>query len=472
MKLGISAKLFFAVVITTVSAIAIMAFALRHNFRHGFLDYINTTEINSLANISDRLLQVYSEQGSWDFIRENPRLGRRLLRNFGQGMRRHSMHDDMMQHEHHGAPLPLLNRLTLLDESRRYLAGSRNVGTKSKLVPVKTDKDQIIAWLSYYPATGLTDTVDIQFQQSQVNTSLIISLAAVVFAALIAMILAKQFLSPIKQLVAATRKLSNGELDTRIAVKSNDEFGQLTKDFNGLAETLADQERARHQWLADISHELRTPVAVLRGEIEALQDGIRKTSPQTLASLHSEVLRINALIEDLYQLSLSDIGALDYHKSRINLVDVVESVIASFTGQCQQKNLRITSMLSDCEKIEIYADENRMRQLFANLFQNSIRYSDENGQVSIRCESQQDSLSIQWCDSSPGVSDEALPKLFNRLYRVDPSRDRKSGGAGLGLSICKNIVKAHNGSISAQHAQLGGLCVIITLPLTNTTVTS
>jgi len=465
-KLGISAKLFIAVVTTTVLAIAILAIAMRHNFRHGFLNYINTTEINSLAIISDKLLQVYSEEGGWDFIRENPRRGWRLMRSLGRDRGHHQMHREQhQQHEPGSAPLPLLNRLSLLDESKQYLAGNRDLGRGAKLVPVQTENKQIIAWLAYHPATGLSETVDIQFQQSQVNTSLVISFIAILFAAMIAMLLSRQFLSPIKKLVSATRKLANGELETRVEVKSQDEFGQLTEDFNHLAQSLAEQERARHQWLADISHELRTPVAVLRGEIEALQDGVRKTDSQTLASLHGEVLRLNTLIEDLYQLSLSDIGALDYQKKPLNIVQVVEEIIASFNGQCEKRSLRVTSDLQKCAQAVIFADEMRMRQLFSNLFQNSLRYTDSNGQISIACEIGDDALFIQWQDSAPGVSDEALPKLFDRLYRVDPSRARKSGGAGLGLSICKNIINAHDGSITAAHSSLGGLCLSIRLPI-------
>jgi len=465
-KFGISAKLFVAVVTTAVLVIATMALSLRHNFRHGFLQYINTMELNSLANTADRLAQIYEKEGSWDFIRANPRMGRRLLRNIGREQRHHSMHQEM-----HGspdpshAPLPLLNRISLLDESRQFLAGSRKLGADAKLVAVKNASGNTIAWLAYHPASGLSDTVDIQFQQSQVNTSLVISLVAIVLAAIIAMILARQFLSPIKQLVAATHKLGEGEYDARVIVNSRDEFGQLSEDFNRLAAILAEQEHARHQWLADISHELRTPVAVLRGEIEALQDGVRKTSAETLDSLHSEVVRINRLIEDLYQLSLSDIGALNYHKTQIRPSRVIQHVIDSFENQYTQKHLQVDCELQACDEIYLLADENRLSQLFANLMQNSIRYTDVGGNIKVRCQCRQQTLLIEWMDSSPGVSEEALPRLFDRLYRVDPSRNRSSGGAGLGLSICKSIVKAHDGTISAQHSELGGLCVNISLAI-------
>ena len=466
MKIGISAKLFIAVVTTAVLAIAIMAIALRHNFRHGFLDYINTTEINRLANVSDRVLAVYREQGGWDFIRQNPRAGRRLLRGIIHDLRQSPGHHAM--HEPHmgdNGELPLFNRISLLDESKHLLAGARELGQFAKLVPVKSVDGQIIAWLGYNPATGLSDTVDIQFQQSQVNTSIVISLLALLIAAIIAMLLSRQFLMPIKQLVAATRKLGDGELETRVRVESNDEIGRLADDFNQLAESLMQQERARHQWLADIAHELRTPVAVLRGEIEALQDGIRKPTTQSLSSLHDEVMRLNGLIEDLYQLSLSDIGALNYHKSQLHLNGLLRSIIDAFEQQYQQKSIRVSQTIDDCEQVYLHADEQRIRQVFANLFQNSIRYTDNNGQINIRCECDSQNATIHWIDSTPGVSDEALPKLFDRLYRVDPSRDRKSGGAGLGLSICKNIVSAHDGSIEAQHSELGGLHLIIKLPL-------
>jgi len=463
MRFGITAKLFVAVAITTGLVIAFMAFAMRYHFRHDFLNYINSTELNSLSRLADRLKKVYEEQGSWEFIRENPRLGRRMMRGFG----RDSQINAENQQENSAAGMHnmhLLHRVNLLDEEQRLLVGRRDMLKDAKLVAVKSDSGQTIAWLSYQPATGLSEAVDIQFQQSQINTGIAISLVVLLFASLFAWILSRQFLSRIRQLATATRNLSLGELETRIAVKGQDEFGQLMQDFNRLATSLSDQEQARHRWLADISHELRTPVAVLRGEIEALQDGIRSIDANTLSSLHGEVLRINTLIDDLYQLALSDIGELSFEMTQLDLSALLKDVIESYVGQCQQKSLKIDSEFTGCADVKILGDENRMRQLFANLFQNSIRYTDNDGSIRIECQVTNSKVMVHWMDSKPGVGDEELTRLFDRLYRVDPSRSRQAGGAGLGLSICKNIVSAHGGTISATHSSLGGVCITVSLP--------
>ena len=232
-----------------------------------------------------------------------------------------------------------------------------------------------------------------------------------------------------------------------------------------MAETLENYETMRRQWLTDISHELRTPLAVLRGEIEALQDGVHKPSPSNLASLHAEIIRISKLVEDLHLLSLADADRLPFRTQQVSPVQVLSKTVASYHTRFRQHAIEIDLQIDDSKDIRIKGDANRLEQVFTNIFENACKYVSPGGNLNIAGECRDQSLVLLFADSGPGVPEDALPRLFDRLYRVDPSRNRDSGGSGLGLSICQHIVQSHAGRIWAEKSALGGLAIGIALPL-------
>ncbi|MCP3673802.1 MAG: two-component sensor histidine kinase, partial [Gammaproteobacteria bacterium] len=220
------------------------------------------------------------------------------------------------------------------------------------------------------------------------------------------------------------------------------------------------------KWISDISHELRTPVAVLRAEIEAVQDGVRQVSDETVDSLHKEILRLTRLINDLHDLSLSDKGALSYHYEKIDINEIIKILIDSEKDKIGKNNLEMEySSFFTLKPIYISGDEGRITQLFTNLLNNTRLYTNSGGKLQINGEVVDNDLVIIWSDSEPGVSTEQLDKLFDRLYRVETSRNRNTGGSGLGLAICKNIVEAHQGTIVANHSKIGGIEINISLPI-------
>ncbi|HPY42607.1 MAG TPA: ATP-binding protein, partial [Thiolinea sp.] len=232
-----------------------------------------------------------------------------------------------------------------------------------------------------------------------------------------------------------------------------------------LAESLQRHQEQRAQWIADISHELRTPLAVLRSEIEAIQDGIRSPTPERIRSLHVEVLSLGKLVDDLHQLSMSDAGDTD--TSEVELLDANEllhDLVQSNSNRLASKGLSLEPQLSE-QPLRVQADYKSLRQVFGNLLENSYRYTDSPGRVVLGSQVKGNKAVLTVLDSSPGVPDAALPRLFDRLFRVDKSRSRALGGSGLGLSICKNIVEGLGGKIYAQHSPLGGLAVYVELPL-------
>jgi len=208
-----------------------------------------------------------------------------------------------------------------------------------------------------------------------------------------------------------------------------------------MALTLEKHEKERRQWVADISHELRTPVAVLQGEIEALLDGIRNVTPGTIRSLHAETLRLKRLVEDLYQLSLSDLGALNYHKENLDPVEALRNSIESYRAEFDRKGIRSQRKIDNHTKAVCFADKERLRHAFCELAGKFPEIHRCPRRAGNRSKSHRRFIMIKFQDSPPGVSPEGLERLFDRFYRVEESRSRESGGAGLGLSISRKLLK-------------------------------
>ncbi|MBN8482849.1 MAG: HAMP domain-containing protein, partial [Xanthomonadales bacterium] len=279
----------------------------------------------------------------------------------------------------------------------------------------------------------------------------------------VAFALARWLLEPVRALAAGTRALAAGDYSRRIDSPRRDELGALAEDFNHLATTLEQHREARRRWGADIAHELRTPVSILRGEIQALQDGVRAPTAQALASLNAECERLGALVEDLYQLALADVGALEYRFEAVDLGEFIADAIDLHRHALADVGLVLDSTLA--RDVVVRADARRLGQLVDNLLANARRYTDAPGRIHVGLDTPGEMARLVVEDSAPGVPAEALPHLFDRLYRVDPSRNRAAGGAGLGLAICQAIVAAHDGAIEAAPSALGGLRIVATFPL-------
>ncbi len=328
----------------------------------------------------------------------------------------------------------------------------------------KDISNQIVGYLGYRKTQEITTELD-QLFIDKLERNLTYSLVfIIVLAAFIALYVARLLVKPVLRLRKAARAVADGQFDTQIKVSSRDEIGDLCQDFNQLAESLAGNLKARQLWIADISHELRTPVSILRGELEALQDGIRPITRESVNSLHQEIIQLTRLINDLHELSLSDIGALSYQFKRTELMSLIDGVIDSRHNDILESQFKI-SHLKLSSPIYVNADEQRLAQLFLNLLSNTLVYSSQPGSLKVSYQCDKQNVVILWSDSEPGVTDQQLTQLFDRLYRVDSSRNRNRGGSGLGLAICKNITKAHRGMIKAVHSESGGITFIITLPL-------
>jgi two-component system sensor histidine kinase BaeS len=479
MKLGLTSRLFL-VFLTASALVACGMFLIMHwNIDRGFLRYVNTLDQERLERLAAEVERRYATTGSWDFIRDEPRnLLRLMINTLPEGQVRpkdlerleRRLERRQGRRERPEPPPPGLAhlfelRVQLLDSSGNHLAGPPQPLPAEGMIPLHYQGQRIGA-LGLLSQKNLADAHQLRFLKEQKLALAQVAGLTLLVSALLALPLARRLVRPLRELAAATRRLATGTYAERVAVTSQDELGQLAHDFNLLALTLQQNETARRQWIADISHELRTPLTVLRGEIEALQDGVRPLTPAALASLHGEALRLGRLVDDLYQLSLSDLGALQYRKEiltpRTILLAALEPIRPLFAG----KGIALREEFAPGADVAILADPQRLHQLFANLLDNALKYTDAPGRLEIRMERRGPSLQMELCDSAPTVAPAELERLFERLYRVEGSRSRATGGAGLGLAICRNIAEAHQGTLSAHPSPLGGLCLTLTLPLT------
>jgi two-component system sensor histidine kinase BaeS len=352
----------------------------------------------------------------------------------------------------------------LLDADRSVIYGDSRLASLLTLRPIIVNQ-RTVGYLGVLPGPSLSDLSAADFIEQQTDAFTLIAVTVVLLSAALAYYFAHRLLGPLRAVAEGSHALARGEYEVRLPVHGNDELGQLAMDFNGLAEALEQSEMARRQWVADISHEIRTPLSVLRGEIEAMQDGVRPVDINAIDSLHGEILRLGRLVNDLYELSMTDLGGLQYHKTRVYPVAILEDDLKAHADEFRALRIEVTLENRLDAQASIDADPDRLEQLFYNLLSNTLRYTDPGGRLVIRVTREGGQLVLDFMDSAPGVPEDELPRLFDRLYRVESSRGRAFGGAGLGLAICRNIVLAHGGTITAQSSSLGGLWVRIAFPL-------
>jgi len=469
-------KLFAAFLFTSMLIVALMAGIMQYFASEHFADYIAKAEMVRLTGIREVLKAEYRQNNGWDHIRNN------RLR-WDQILREHQPEgsDDepfprraptAAETPRDGNPAPSLpppapliaRRLTLYDGQKRFIEGRRELPQNQVLGEIAVD-GRTVGWLGLSRKKDLTDPLQLHFIYEQTRAFVLVGGGILILAALIAFTLSRHLLRPIRQLTVGAHALASRRFDVRVDVHSADELGELANDFNKMATTLERYEFMRRQWIADVSHELRTPLAVLRGEIEAVLDGVRDMRRETLESVHAEVMLLSKIIDDLHALTIIESEALNMTKEPVDAIAIAANIIKVFQPRFSERGIEVYSNLVPNKEGAIMGDPDRLAQVFSNICENSLRYTDSPGEVHIRSEQRGDSLLLSIEDSAPGVPDSAIPFIFDRLYRVDRSRSRKKGGSGLGMAIAKAIVDGHGGKITASPSQWGGLQIEITLPL-------
>ena len=355
--------------------------------------------------------------------------------------------------------LGLSSRLSLYDEKHQFIVGEPATD-QIAYRPILVDQ-KVVGYLGLKPVLDQDDASSINFFSNQKRYLLLVYALTVLSSLVAALLMATYFKKPIQRLLNATLELTRGNYQHQVMIKRNDELGDLSNQLNHLADILHQHEESRRQWVADTSHELKTPLAVLQAQIEAMQDGIRKATPEHLDAMMRQVSSLKKLTQDLADLAQADAQQLKCYFAEVNPWDVVLQEVDNFKSTFEQNQLEVS--LSG-EGALLSLDRDRFKQIIVNLLGNCVRYTEQGGKIQIHTQ-QNEHEWILYVDDSPfGLSDEQLARLGERFYRVDDSRTRSTGGTGLGLALSCKLAQALGGSLAFNHSPLGGLRCVLTFP--------
>ena len=456
----------FAAIAGAIAVLTVAAYVVfTASFEHGFIQYLKRADEVRLERMVERLAEGYARERGWGWIANDRERWIDMSRDV-LGLTRTPADSAAKgaRPPRRDTPLTIDPRLMLFDASRQQLIGRSELASRAQLKPVVVAA-QTVGYLGYVPRPEVIESIERVYVQRQRVAFGVIALGMQVASLMLAPGLAYWLTQRIRAIAHAMNALIRGDYSITLDVPGNDELAALAANINTLARTLQAARESRQQWIADIAHELRTPLSVLRAEIESLEDGVRPLNQAAVKSLSGEAQRLARLVEDLHTLSLSDLGALSYRKEPVDVAEVLGDALSGHRRAIRESGLELdTHMAPDAM---VLADAERLTQVFANLLQNSLRYTDAPGRIAVRMRRESGSIVIDWEDTAPGVPIEDLTKLTDRLYRVEGSRSRDGGGSGLGLAIARAIVEGHGGTLTAHASALGGLKIEIVLPAIN-----
>ncbi len=367
----------------------------------------------------------------------------------------------------------IFQHLGVTDADGAHVAGAHVNPADAARLPLM-QRNRVVGYLMLAPPELLRGQADRAFLARQSGFIAWTGLVGLVLALVLSWLVARRWLAPIDGLSRAAQEIAHGRLHTRVVVDGTDELALLGQTFNSMAERLDTIETSRRAWLADVAHELRTPLAAMRAEIEALQDGVRRFDDKTALRLHRQVMRLGQLVDDLRSSMREADGVTAHGISPFTTVfpfTLLTEAVEMMRERFAQRDIAVdTRRLGSVDNgLAMRGDAPRLHQVFMNLLENALNYTDAGGSVrlsaSVEGSTSDGLLHLRFDDSAPGPLVHEVPQLFDRLFRGEASRSRETGGSGLGLSICRTIVEEHGGSIDASPSPMGGLRVIVTLPL-------
>ena len=312
-------------------------------------------------------------------------------------------------------------------------------------VAVVVDGEQVGTVISA-SSLGLFSDNQVRFVR-EVNRTLMAAAILAIFAVLVVGVIQSQsIIKPVQQLSDAAIRVAKGDYSQRIAVRRSDELGEMAESFNSMANELGRQQSLRHKAMADIAHELRTPLSVLQIDLESLEDGLLEFTPENIHVIQNEVVHLRNLVDDLRTLSQVDAGDLQIELSRTEIGTVVREMVERHQNNAREKKIELSYNLPE-EEIFVMGDPQRLSQVLINLISNAIHHTSVNGKINVWLRKQDQSAVVAVIDNGEGIPKEECPYIFDRLYRVEKSRSRDQGGSGLGLSIARSLVEAHGGKI-------------------------
>lgn len=482
---SLAARIFIAIAATAVLIIAIMALLIALSMRDGFAQYLLRGELTQFDDLEGALVQAHDPSASgWPELASDRKFWNDFVHAYlpygpdGLG------HPDPPA----GHPFPALDRpigppppggpagpmiadrLMLLGPDKERIAGAFDQSGlfEQRAICVAADctGDGLLGYIRLNALDVSEGTSDAFFLRRQYASLALSALIAIVLSAVAAFLVARRILIPIRQLETGAKTMAAGDYTARIAQNRKDELGQLIAHYNALADTLERTDKAERAWISNTSHELQTPLATLRAQIEAVQDGVRQPDPQTLAGMHASVMRLSRLVQDIKTLSHSREAGLMTAFHAEDFSAIIRQAVASAQPQFAAKLVGIDLDLP--ETMPLACDGLRIGQVIDNLLQNALRYTNEGGHVRVKVWEAGTAVQFEMNDTPPAPPHDDLPRLFDRFYRSESSRSRAYGGSGLGLSVCRAIVEDHDGTIKAGLSDMGGLRITMTLPKART----
>ncbi|TYK64517.1 ATP-binding protein [Colwellia echini] len=509
-------KLFLFLFSFSLVLVTVLVLLMQWSIGKGMVEYVVSKEVETLKPVISTLSETYQVDNNWQSMTNNHHKFRQLITtqldgsDFQESLRKGPPEknrptrnknlnvEDLPPHlkdkrppphargdksradffdERSKRPLPPSEsqaHYALLDDNQQLIVGSYRPKLDYVKSPITAD-GVIVGYLAISKRSLITQGYELAFIEQQQYYLWLIALFVMVLVALVTLPLARHIVEPIKQITHGMHKLTQGDYQQKINLKRRDELYELSRDYNELALTLSQNETARKRWLADISHELRTPVAILRGELEAMLDKVRPLTPENISSANDEVKHLQRLIDDLNLLTSTEVGGMRYRKQHEDLIDLLQYETKKYTTYLADAGISLALKLQTQSAI-IYADKDRLVQLFENIMNNCIKYANATElAVTVTLDNAStptiaaNNVIITFADNGVGVENIHLAHLFDHLYRVEDSRNRKTGGSGLGLTICRHIVLAHQGEIIAQKSTSDGLAIIVKLPLIDNT---
>lgn len=331
---------------------------------------------------------------------------------------------------------------------------------------------QTIAVLYYYdPQVAYLSKMRIGIPISVLFLLTVSAILFIIISLAVAYWLSRRLTAPLNQLIPAIDRLGRGEFGIQAPVTTKDEYGKVAQTFNDMSRMIQNAEDVRRSLVADVAHELRTPITIIRGKLDLAQQSGQPMDQESLLSLQDELIRLTRLVDDLHLLSLAEARKLPMERKVTSLPTLLNRIVDHVTPDADQKSIRIClSGESDVPAVEV--DPNRITQVLLNLIVNAIHYTPQGGSITIGIGqetiegSTSGNLRITVTDTGPGIQPEHLPHLFDRFYRTDEARARISGGMGLGLAIAKGFVTAHEGTIDVESIPGKGTTFIVRLPIT------
>ncbi|MEM7217395.1 MAG: ATP-binding protein [Pseudomonadota bacterium] len=448
----------------------------RWSFVAGYRDHVNIWAMQRMLDLEPPLTRFYEENGrTWAGL-DMARYRELIDRNRRElGMRRPPPPPSYRGFERNRSAGP--NRPSrpppplLFDQDDRYLGLGPELpadwsGYHEIVHPLYSEGERIGALKAYTQPRDGDTPLPTSLAKQQRTVSYWVSGLSLLVAMIVGGVLAIVVIRPLRNMQAGVRELVIGRYDHRLTPSGSDELSELATDINQLAKKLGSDKSARQRWLADISHELRSPVGILAAEIEAVRDGVMALDESRLDSFEQEVARMRGMVDDLSELSRTDVGALSLAPEPHDMAELVRAIAAAKTARAGERGFRLTLDLPTA--LDMTIDVRRVDQLINNLIENSIAHTDSPGEISVALHAEPKAAVLLIDDSAPGVAEADLGQLFEPFFRGSGTKGRFVNGVitgtGLGLAICSRIVEAHRGQIAAEHSPLGGLRIRVELP--------